>query len=663
MRLMPLLLVALVACKARHEPAPRDQRAGSGSSATSSHPAKTYDAIARADFNRWAVRQNLPVYWIADSNANQRIDPYEVAALLFYATEGDWSHGPAFTAAFDKAYDQIVAASKAQGPTGEDARRRELVAADLDQGRPTLVRSDFTSASADDKAFVGHMLTVAHLIDQLYEKTNGAAALASRLPADPESRSLFRRNRGPKCAGPATEKQPECSAIPGAPKPTVDVYPSELQKSETFCKDLEARKDAKSLLEPFTAVRGDAAKLIAVPFSDAYKDETTAIAKELTAAADTVKDPSEPALVTYLRAAAKSFTTNDWLPADEAWAKMTVDNSKWFVRVGPDEVYWEPCSRKAGFHLTFARINQGSKDWQRKLVPVQQEMEAKIAERAGAPYTARTVTFHLPDFVDIIVYAGDDRQALTANIGQSLPNVGPVASEGRGRTIAMVNLYTDPDSLAARRAQAESLLDAASMSLYPGTAEPGLLTVILHEATHNLGPMHEYKVRGKIADEVFGGPTASMLEELKAETGALFLLEVLRSKGIIPDQLAQQTYAAAIVWGFGQISQGTGSDKTYGNVAAIQIGFMIERGVLTWDDKAAAANGRDQGAFTIHTDKLVAVSEEMMKTFAGIKARGDKAAADDLIKRYVDGTVVPQKLIAERFRRFAKASFVYAVSM
>ena len=90
---------------------------------------------------------------------------------------------------------------------------------------------------------------------------------------------------------------------------------------------------------------------------------------------------------------------------------MNVDNSKWYVRVAPDETYWEPCAQKAGFHLTFARINQGSKEWQEKLVPVQQEMEEAIATRAGAPYKARKVTFHLPDFIDIVVNAGDDRES------------------------------------------------------------------------------------------------------------------------------------------------------------------------------------------------------------------------------------------------------------
>ncbi|HSD91069.1 MAG TPA: hypothetical protein VLB44_26285, partial [Kofleriaceae bacterium] len=305
---------------------------------------------------------------------------------------------------------------------------------------------------------------------------------------------------------------------------------------------------------------------------------------------------------------------------------------------------------------------------QGKLVPVQQEMEQQIAARAGAPYKARKVTFHLPDFIDIIVNAGDDRDPLGATIGQSLPNWGPVANEGRGRTVAMVNINTDPDSREARHAQASSLLDAASMKLYPESTEPGLLSTILHEATHNLGPAHEYKVNGKVDDEAFGGSIASMMEELKAQSGALFLLDFLRTKKLISDEMAQQSFVDSIVWAFGHISQGmyTGEHtrKAYGNLAAIQIGYLIDKGALTWDANATAANGSDKGAFTIHADKLTAVADELMKEVAGIKARGDKAAAEKLIARYVDAeTVVPHKLIAERFLRYPKSSFIYSVGL
>lgn len=671
-----LLFGALVACKSAPVPQPQPVTEPTGAEYPPNTPPpeierrepRKHDAMARTELNRWAVRENLPLYWTADANGDKNLDPDEVAGLLFYPTATTWVEGGAFTPAFEAAYDQIVAASQAPGDLlTEDGKRRELVGKDLDQGRATLVFNDLSTLAAADKQFVGHMMKIAKLVDRLYELQNGATALAAKLPTDAASRSLFRRNRGPKCVAPATENDPLCSAIPGAPKPVFDIYPPQIQAQDKFCTAIEKRPDAKTLLSPFTAVRGSGDKLIAVPYTEAYRDVMTQISKELTLAAGANKDPAEQSLVTYLTAAAASFQSNNWEPADEAWAKMTVDNSKWYVRVAPDEVYWEPCSSKAGTHLTFARINQGSRAWQAKLVPVQQEMEAAMAKMAGKPYVARTVTFHLPDFIDIVVNAGDDRDALGATIGQSLPNWGPVANEGRGRTVAMVNLYGDPDSIAARRSQAESMLDAASLANYSGAQEPGLLSTILHEAAHNLGPAHEYMVRGKKAGDVFGGPMASVMEELKAQTAALYLLELLRTKKLISDELAAQSYADAIVWALGHVSQGMytggGERKTYSNVAAIQIGFLLDKGALTWDVNATAGNGTDKGALVINQAKLVPAVSEMMKVVAGIKSRGDKAAATALAKKYVDGTRVPHKIIAERFLRFPKASFVYSVRL
>ncbi len=656
MRAAPVVvaILFLTACK-KDEPQPRTQT-GSGSGSVA-QPAPR-NALARADFNRIAVRENLPVYWTADANNNKTLDGDELAQLLFYPT----SQKPL---TIDEAYEKVLAASKQPETTD---KRRLLVRKDLEAGRPTLVLNDFTSASADDKAFVKQMLVVADLIDKLYDKTTGAAAVTTLVAQDPESQSLFRRNRGIACDGPVTSKEADCSSIPGAPKPIYDIYPSELQGKEGFCKDLEARKNGEELLGHFNVVRGSGDKLEAVPYTVAYRDEMTAISDALTAAADLVKDEKEAALVAYLRAAAASFKSNDWGPADEAWSKMNVDNSNWYVRVGPDETYWEPCASKAGFHLTFAKIDQGSRAWQGKLVPVQQEMEKAIAAKVGPPYKERKVTFHLPDFISIIVNAGQDRESLGATIGQSLPNWGAVANEGRGRTVAMVNINTDPDSRAARKSQMSSLLDADSAKLYPDPTEPGLLSTILHEATHNLGPAHEYKVNGKVDDVVFTGPIAQMLEELKAQTGGLFLLDFLRSKGLIADELARQSFVDSIVWAFGHVSQGmyTGDKqrKAYGNLAAIHIGFLIDKGALTWDANKPAANGTDKGAFTVHVDKLASAADEMMKEFGGIKSRGDKAAAEALIARYVDAeTVVPHKVITERMLRQSKPSFVYAVKL
>ncbi|MDD5306715.1 MAG: hypothetical protein PHU25_05275 [Deltaproteobacteria bacterium] len=632
----------------------------------------SYPGIDRPTFNRLAVRLDLPVYWIADRNGNAAVDPDEVASLLFYPTEGQWVANGTFTPAFDEAWKRIEALSKdASQPAGLDAaeaERRRLVASDLDQGRPTLVYNDLTGLSMEDKVALSHLLAAARLTDELYMRQLGVDALASRIPAgDFASASLFHRNFGPRCEAPKTEPNPACSAIPGALKPLVDAYPAALQADAGFCASLEKREDSKALLDPFVVVRDEGGKLVSLSLPMVYKDRMEAIARELEAAANAIADAKEEALKAYLKAAAASYRSNDWLPADEAWSKMNATNSRWYVRVAPDETYWDPCSRKAGFHLTLARINPDSLAWQAKLVPVQQELEDAMATLIGRPYQARKVSFHMPDFVDIVLNAGNDRMPMGATMGQSLPNWGPVANEGRGRTVAMTNLYTDVDSLASRRAQAESLLTADTMTAYPQDQRASLMQVILHEATHNLGPSHEYKFGGRTDDQAFGGSLAATLEELKASTGALWYVDFLLKKGLIDDALARATYVDGLTWAMGHISRGMYTPdrkpKPYSQLAAVQVGFLMKEKAIVWDANATAANGGDRGAFTISFDGMPAAVAKLMKLVGAIKASNKKDKAAKLVRDFVDGKQVPVEAIAERYLREPKASFVYAFDM
>lgn len=629
--------------------------------------------LDRDTFNRLAAHVGLPLFWRADANGDGAIDPGETALLLFRGPTGGWIESGGFTASFDETYARMAAlaadpAAVLAGLPPEEAERRKLVAEELDQGYPTLIYNDLSTLSEAERLFLERMLLAGEAIDRLYAIQSGAAALEARLPADdPASRFLFLRNWGTRCLAPNTEKNEKCCAIPGCPKQPVDAYPAALQEADDFCAQLAARPDAETLMGHFTVVRDDGAGgLRAVPYHEAYAAEMKTVAVELRRAARHISAvPEEGALVRYLEAAATAFETNQWEPADEAWAAMNAENSKWYVRVAPDETYWEPCNTKAGFHLTLARINSGSLAWQQRLQPVQQEMENELAKRIGPPYRARTVTFHLPDFIDIVTNHGDDRDPMGATIGQSLPNWGPVANEGRGRTVAMTNLYTDPDSLRMFRRRAEALLDAATLAWYSDDREPGLLSTILHEATHNLGPSHEYKVRGKVDDDIFGGPLATVLEELKAQTGALWLTLFLQGRGVIDEAMAKRTWTDSLLWATGHISRGmytaTGEPKPYSQLAAIQFGFLLDRGALRFDPQGTAANGTDQGVFSVDFDKLPAAIEELMRLVGQLKANGDKAGAEALVRRYVDGDVVPQALIAERVLRDPKTSFLYAL--
>ncbi len=186
-----------------------------------------------------------------------------------------------------------------------------------------------------------------------------------------------------------------------------------------------------------------------VPYNEAYADKMSAVATSSTRPRRGQRR-RRGALKAYLEAAAPSFRTNDWDPADEAWANMTGRTASGTCASRP--------TRSTGTRATTRRGGTSPSRASTRTRSVAGQAHAHRAARwrrrsprmIGAPYAARKVTFHLPDFIDIVFNAGDDRNALGATIGESLPNWGKVVARGRGRTIAMGNLYTDPDSLAIR---------------------------------------------------------------------------------------------------------------------------------------------------------------------------------------------------------------------
>ncbi|KYF90487.1 hypothetical protein BE20_17555 [Sorangium cellulosum] len=671
-------LAAGAACVQPHAPPPAEppkaaEPAPPAAQAAPSPP--PFGQIPRLDFNRIAVELDLPLFWIADRNGSGAVEPDEVAALWHHTKAPAWVASGAFTPEFTSAYAAMLKIKAEGHPRAgldeAEQRRRDAVLAELAAGRPSLLRSDFRGASAEDRAIVGHLLKVAALIDQIHAKQLGSAGMADKIPADdPASRALFWRNQGPWCEQPKTRNDPNCNALPGKPPRVTGAYPARLQQDKKFCAALEARRDQQALLSPFTLVVEEGGALKAVPYSEAYKPEMEAVSRELKAAAEAIQSPGEAAFKAYLLAASQAFLDNQWELADEPWSKMNAENSAWYLRVGPDETYWEPCSRKAGFHVSFARINQESLAWQKKLDPAKADMEGAFAKLAGAPYKERKVAFHLPDFIDVVLNAGDSRAATGGTAGQSLPNWGRVATEGRGRTVAMVNLFDDDDSRAALREAAASLLCKATMESVSLERPVATLGTVLHEAAHNLGPTQNYKVKGKTDNEIFGGPLATMLEEFKAQTGALFFTGWLAERGVIDPALARMAETREVIWALGQVGQGMytagGEPRPYGQLAAIQLGSLLDAGALGFYRGEAAANGADMGCFAIQADKLPAAAEALARTVLGIKARGDKAAAQRLRDDYVEKEGAWKALrgvIEERMQRMPLGSVVYAIEL
>jgi len=607
-------------------------------------------ALSRTDFNRLACQANQPLFWVVDKNKNKVLDAGELAVTGAGNTLAKYESRGKLSRRFVKAYRAL-----------RELRRREAVARELDGGRPTLVRSDLTGMSSAEKKVLKQLLAAGKIIEELYLHQTGAFKLKRGLAkAGAASKTLFWRNHGPWCHTPGTAKDPFCNALPGFPKRFSEAYPADAPQDDAMCKSLQKHAKAKELLNPFTVVKRVKGELTAVPLNKVYGKQMKAVAKKLRAAAKVVaRDAGEKAFQTYLLEAAKGFETNKWERADEAWAAMNAKNSKWYLRIAPDEVYFDPCQQKAGFHMALARIDQGSLEWQKKLTPLRKKMEGGLAKLIGAAYKARNVRFHMPDFIKVVQNNGDSRHPLGVIIGQSLPNWGKVAREGRGRTVVMTHLYTDPDSMRIMRLKARALLSKASLAHYTADQRPFLINIILHEASHNFGPHSDFRVKGKVPKVIFGGKLASIMEELKAQTAALWYLQFLRKHKLIDDKTLKQAYTQAILWCFGHIAQGMftpgGNVKSYSQLAAVQIGYFIEQGALTYK----------RGRFTINFKKLPGAVDKLTKKVGLIKATGNRTAARKLIDRYVKGKsskLVRMKRIRKVVLKYPKATFLYSVA-
>jgi hypothetical protein len=657
----------LVACPEKKTETPKVEAVVDAGAAAA--PKKTYAALARLDFNARAQEHFLPLFWRLDANKNSQLEPDELAVLQgpWTETRADFVDGANFTAKFDAAYAALQVAADDSEKSAEEKARRAALRLELEQGKATLVETDLSvGTDADRKAFE-HFARAAALIEKLYARAHGTNELAAKIPADDTlSRAVFHRNQSAFCVAPKTEKDPACNALVPAPSHAVGLYPAEVQADPKFCATLQKEKNKDALMGHFSTVVADGKGFKAVPFSEAFKDDMEAVAVELEAAAAAFGD-DEAALKTYLAAAAKAFRTNDWEPANEAWVAMGATNSKWYLRVAPDETYSEPCAWKANFALQLARINLASLEWQKKLEPVKADMEKALAAVAGPPYKARDVKFKLPDFIDVTLNAADQRNPHGATIGQSLPNWGKVAEKG-GRTVVMTNLYTDADSREALEQQVSSVYCKATFAQFTSEPNAALLSVVLHEAAHNLGPAHDYAVKGKKDDDVFGGTLAATMEELKAQTSALFFTWWLQEKGLLTEDEAKHAALRDVAWAFGHISRGMytaeGGPRNYSQLASIQLGSMLKAGALTWKKDESAANGTDMGCFEVDLAKWKPAVNTLTARVLKAKGTGDKKDAEAMKAEFVDGKdewATLRGVIADRWLRAPKATFVYSV--
>src|SRR5687768_17332135 len=232
--------------------------------------------------------------------------------------------------------------------SGDGGATNEATAAETD-GLAKLARVDMavdtSFLNAEEREVVNLLMQASALMSEIYKRQ--ATPDYDRLRAevagknDPALLEKFDAFFGP--CDPVNDNAP---FFGGKPKPAgAGFYPADLTKEE-FDRYLAANPgEAEALTDPYTVVKRQGDKLVAVPYSVEYKQWLEPAAKLLEQAAAKTSNPS---LKKFLTLRAQAFRTDDYFQSELAWMDLTGTPIE--IAIGPYEVYTDGLyGRKTAF--------------------------------------------------------------------------------------------------------------------------------------------------------------------------------------------------------------------------------------------------------------------------------------------------------------------------
>jgi len=395
-------------------------------------------------------------------------------------------------------------------------------------------------------------------------------------------------------------------------------YPEDMTAGE-FEAWLEAHpSDREAFTSLFTIVRRDESGLVAVPYSEAYREQLEIAADELKAAAQATNNDS---LRRFLELRAEAFITDDYYASDVAWMDL---DSEIEVVIGPYETYED---HLFGYKAAFESF----------VCVAQPEDSARLEVfKSQLPFLERNLP--IPDehknfdrgsespirVVDELFTAGDTRAGVQT-IAFNLPNDERVREEKGSKKVLLKNVM---------RAKYDAILTPIAGRILP-TDEVHLIDfeafyqfTLHHELSHGIGPGQisvegrDTEVRLELKD------LYSAFEEAKADVLGVYDIYALVESGVMEPRILDSlpwTYTAGMFR-----TTRFGVAEAHGLGMVLQANFLLEKGAVDLTE-----NGRFRPVPELFEETFRDLAHELLM----IQALGDYDAALGFVERY--GTVHP----------------------
>lgn len=520
----------------------------------------------------------------------------------------------------------VVAVSLACGTRPEPRSGDSLwVAPDIAARRAQFVQENVTAdvghLSEGDREALRHLVSAARVMDEIFalQAWAGNPGFALRVTALEGPDAAAARDYYRIMVGPWDRLAEHEPFLGQQPRPEgAGFYPEDMNAEEFESWVVDHPADADAFRSLHTVIRRDGDRLVAIPYSEFYREPLQRAAAELRAAAAATDNES---LRRFLELRAEAFGTDDYYLSDLAWMDL---DSPIEVVIGPYETYEDTLF---GYKAAFESF----------LCVTDPQDSARLERfKSELPFLERNLP--IPDehknldrgsespirVAGELLSAGDTRAGVQT-LAFNLPNDERVRQAKGSKKVMLKNViqakYDGILTPIAERVLPEDEADRIDVEAF-------FQFTLHHELAHGLGPGlievdgRQTEVRLELRD------LDSALEEAKADVLGVSNIYALVDRGVMGPEILDHlpwTYTAGMFR-----STRFGVAEAHGLGVVIQTNFLLERGAVE-----IVENGRFRPVPELFPDAFRDLAHEILM----VQARGDYDGARELVSRY--GTVHP----------------------
>lgn len=490
----------------------------------------------------------------------------------------------------------------------------------IDRFAPVVLKADTSHLSAADRQVLHSLIAAARIMDTLYlmQAWDGGLATLKTLEQDSSPEGRLRLRYFLMNMGPWSGLDGGKAFVPGAPPkrpPQANLYPIDMTKEE-FTAWLRTLPDAeqKNATGFFTVIRRDAARsLVAVPYSQEYRDLLLRAAGLLR---DAAKSATQPTLRSFLEKRADAFLSNDYYDSDVAWMDL---DSPVEPTIGPYEVYLDRLfNYKAAFEAFITVRNDAETARLARFSTELQDIELHlpIADRLKNPHLGAMAPIRV---VDQVATGGEAREGVQT-AAFNLPNDERIVAEKGSKRVMLRNVQ-EAKFEKILQPIAAATIDSRQKSLV--TFDPFFTHILAHELMHGLGP-HTITVNGHVTTvRKAMKEIGSAFEEAKADVAGLFAVQYLIDKGVVGRDMEEPLYVTYLASAFRSLRFGI--HEAHGRGMALQLNYFLNEKAFLYDESS--------GTFSVDFARAREAARKLTGEIMTIQAAGNYEKASEMLDR------------------------------